>query len=247
MRQGFLIPLYNHPKPLPSLVAQLNTHGLPIVIVDDGSNQETQQALAQVSAVFSNVVTLRLERNSGKGAAFWAGLKRAREMGLSHVLQVDADGQHEVGRAGFFLEASAKQPEALICGFPEFDESAPLLRKRGRKLSNLWTSIVCLSGGIADALCGFRVYPTEKTLFIFEHAFVDKRMAFDTEILVRLSWAGVPLVFFPVKVRYPQDGVSHFRLFWDNARISWMFSRLCCGMLLRLPLLLLRKWKKRPA
>ncbi|MCL2626926.1 MAG: glycosyltransferase family 2 protein [Cystobacterineae bacterium] len=243
MKQGFLIPLYNHAKPLHTLVAQLYPHGLPILIVDDGSDEETQQALARVQADFPGVCALRLEKNSGKGAAFWAGLRRAREMGLSHVLQVDADGQHEVERAGFFFEASAKRPEALICGFPEFDESAPLLRKKGRKISNVWTSIVCLSGGIADALCGFRVYPVEKTLGIFERCHVDKRMAFDTEILVRLSWAGVPLVFYPVKVRYPQDGISHFRLFWDNARISWMFSRLCCGMFLRLPVLLLRKLK----
>jgi len=243
VRQGFLIPLYNHGQPLHALVASLQPHGLPILIVDDGSDEPTQKALAEVLSAFPQSSALRLHKNRGKGAAFRAGLKRAREMGLSHVLQVDADGQHDTARAGFFLEASAQQPRAAICGFPEFDQSAPLLRKKGRNISNAWAKVVSLSGAIVDSLCGFRVYPVEETLRIMQHSYIDNRMAFDPEILVRLSWAGIPLIFHPVKVRYPQDGISHFRLVKDNARISLMFSRLFCGMLLRLPLLLFRKIK----
>jgi hypothetical protein len=66
---------------------------------------------------------------------------------------------------------------------------------------------------------------------------MDRRMAFDAEILVRLYWNRVFPLFYPVKVSYPKDGVSNFRVFKDNLRISWMFTRLCFGMLIRLPLL----------
>ena len=245
MKQAFLVPLYNHGKTMYSLAAALVQYKIPIIIVDDGSNRETKDALAKVPAAFPQVTLVTLKKNSGKGAAIFAGLEKAKEMGISHVLQIDADGQHDAERAAFFLEASERQPEAAVCGFPEYDESAPALRAKGRNIANTWAKIVTLSGGIADSLCGFRVYPVEKTLAILQNCFFDKRMAFDPEILVRLSWAGVPLLFYSVKVSYPQDGISHFRMVKDNVRISFMFTRLFFGMIFRLPILVFRKIKKR--
>ena len=244
MKQGFLVPLYNHGKTLNDLAAALAPFKIPVIIVDDGSDEETKQFLADVLSAFPFVNSVTLKKNSGKGAAILTGLKKAGELGLSHVLQIDADGQHDAKRAKFFFEASEKQPEAAICGFPEYDESAPALRAKGRNVANIWARIVTLSKDIADSLCGFRVYPVEKTLNILQHCFVDKRMAFDPEILVRLSWAGVPLVFYSVKVRYPEGGVSHFHMVRDNIRISCMFTRLFFGMIIRFPLLLFRKCRK---
>jgi hypothetical protein len=69
-------------------------------------------------------------------------------------------------------------------------------------------------------------------------------MGFDPEILVRLYWKKVFPVFHAVKVSYPQDGVSNFRMIRDNIRISWVFSRLFFGMIPRLPLLIARKIKR---
>jgi glycosyltransferase involved in cell wall biosynthesis len=241
VRQGFLIPLYNHGKTLAPVLSCLAVYELPVIIVDDGSNGETKQLLAEALAAFPFAAAITLKKNSGKGAAILAGMEKAREMGLSHVLQIDADGQHDADRSRFFLDASEKQPGAAICAYPEYDETAPKLRSKGRNIANTWAKIVTLSGTIADSLCGFRIYPVEKTLALMQHSFFDKRMGFDTEMLVRLYWAGVPLVFYSVKVRYPPDGVSHFRMVADNVRISWTFTRLFFGMLLRLPLLLHRK------
>jgi hypothetical protein len=65
-------------------------------------------------------------------------------------------------------------------------------------------------------------------------------MEFDPEIVVRLCWAGVPIVNVPVRVRYFRDGISHFRPLRDNALISWAHTRLVFGMFRRLPWLLMR-------
>jgi glycosyltransferase involved in cell wall biosynthesis len=241
MNQGFLIPLYNHGKPLHSLVSALDRHKLPVIIVDDGSDAETKAFLPKILESFPRTVLVTLAKNNGKGRAMLAGFGKAGEMGLSHVLQVDADGQHDPEQAAFFLAESAKRPEAAICSFPEYDDSVPASRKSGRKFANMWSRIVSLSPDIKDSLCGFRVYPVEQSLRIMRRFPVDKRMGFDPEILVRLSWAGVPLIFFPVKVTYPKDGISHFRMFRDNVRISWVFTRLFFGMIIRLPMLLRRK------
>ena len=169
-----------------------------------------------------------------------AGMRRARTDGYTHVLQVDADGQHDLTAAAGFLDAAQKKPEALICGYPVYDASAPLARKKGREVSNLWVKINGLSGAVKDSLCGFRVYPLSTMVKLFD-ARMGLRMDFDVEVLVRLLWLDTPVINRPVGVTYPADGISHFHAFADNVRISCVHTRLFFGMLVRLPELLRRK------
>ncbi|MDR2134825.1 MAG: glycosyltransferase family 2 protein [Treponema sp.] len=237
-KQGFVIPVYNHGKAAGGVVKELKGLGLPIIIVDDGSDGETREALEKIRAEEPLAVPVRLPENRGKGAAVFAGIEKAGELGLSHVLQVDADGQHDCGRVGFFLEESAAHPEAVICGYPEYDDSVPASRRNGRKIANTWAKIVTLSTEVIETMLGFRVYPVEKVLRLCRKHRLDSRMGFDVELLIRLYWERVPLIFHPVRVMYPAGGVSHFRVVRDNLGISWVFTRLCCGMLLRFPLLL---------
>lgn len=89
-------------------------------------------------------------------------------------------------------------------------------------------------------MCGFRVYPLAPTLALATRHPIGQRMDFDTEIMVRLYWAGTPSRFIATRVTYPQDGVSHFDALHDNLRISWMHTRLFFGMLPRIPSLLRR-------
>jgi glycosyltransferase involved in cell wall biosynthesis len=241
MARGFLIPVYNHGGTAVSVVRRLSGYGLPILLVDDGSDAGTKAHLAQIAETCPLAVLVTLPENRGKGGAVMAGIEKAHELGLSHVLQIDADGQHDAERAGFFLEESAAHSEAVICGYPEYDSSVPASRKSGRKVSNTWAKIVTLSNDITDVLCGFRVYPVEPVWRICRRGYIDPRMGFDVEILIRLYWKGLSLVFHPVRVIYPEGGISHFHLVRDNIRISWVFTRLFFGMLVRLPLLVGRK------
>jgi glycosyltransferase involved in cell wall biosynthesis len=243
-KQGIIIPVYNHGKAVGAVVERLSSLGLPIIIVDDGSGSETKSCLEQIYVAFPLTVPVSLQKNSGKGKAFFEGLKKAEELGLSHVLQIDADGQHDAGQAGFFLEESAAYPEAVVCSYPEYDDSAPTIRRKGRVVANTWAKIVTLSADVKESMLGFRVYPVAPTLNLFRHSHIDSRMGFDIEILVRLVWKNIPLIFHPVRVTYPIDGISHFRPVRDNIRISWAYTRLCCGMLVRLPILLWRKLKR---
>jgi len=242
MKQGFLIPVYRHGATACSLAERLAASGLPVIMVDDGNDADTRALLAQCAAGTPGIVLVSMKKNSGKGRAVASGLQKAAERGLTHVLQIDADGQHDDGKAAFFLAESAKYPGMIICGYPEFDETAPRSRVTGRKISNFWAAVVTLSTELKEVLCGFRVYPVDASLRITRCPFLDQRMGFDPEILVRLYWNKVFPVYHPIKVSYPPDGVSNFRMVRDNIRISWMFSRLFVGMILRLPqLLALRK------
>jgi len=244
MKQGFLIPVYRHGVTACSLAERLAASGLPVIMVDDGNDSETQALLARCAAKTPGIVLVRLNKNSGKGGAVIGGLKKAAECGLTHALQIDADGQHDEGKAAFFLEESARHPDMIICGYPEFDAGAPRSRVTGRKISNFWAAVVTLSTELREVLCGFRVYPVNAVLRVTRNLFLDKRMGFDPEIMVRLYWNKVFPLYHPIKVSYPPDGVSNFRMVRDNIRISWMFTRLCVGMIPRLPLLIALRIKR---
>jgi len=237
-----VIPVYNHETAVPAVVKALQAAGLPCVLVDDASSPACAAVLEQL-AEGENIFLVKLPVNQGKGGAVMAGLREASRRGFSHALQVDADGQHDLQDVATFLDASRSHPEALICGYPQYDESVPKGRLYARYLTHVWVWINSLSLQIPDSMCGFRVYPLPPVLALIDSARIGKRMDFDPEILVRLSWRNQPMRWLPTRVHYPQDGLSHFRLFHDNALISGMHTRLFFGMLLRLPSILWRRWR----
>lgn len=238
-----LIPVYNHATTLAAMVAGIRRHGLRCLLVDDGSTADCAAEIDRLAAEAANaVLCLRLPHNQGKGAAVLAGVARAAELGYRHVLQIDADGQHDTGEIPRFLEACREAPEAVICGVPVYDHSVPTGRLIGRYATHIWVWINTLSFAIRDSMCGFRLYPVAPVLQLAAEEPIGRRMDFDTEVLVRLYWRGLAIVNLPTPVSYPRDGISHFDLLGDNLRISRMHARLFFGMLRRLPRLLARRF-----
>jgi glycosyltransferase involved in cell wall biosynthesis len=245
MKTCIVIPFYNHAGAIAQVVAALKPLGLPCHIVDDGSDMNAQQVLAQIAARESWVTLQRLPENQGKGAAVMAGCDAALAEGFTHAVQIDADGQHDVADVPKLLEHARRHPAALISGQAVYDESVPRSRLYGRYITHVWVWINTLSLEIRDSMCGLRVYPLATACQVWRKHRVGHRMDFDTEVLVRLSWSGVTIINIPTNVTYPTDGVSHFRLLQDNVFISLMHARLFFGMLLRLPLLLGRRFAQR--
>ena len=246
MKVVAVVPVFNHGATVGAVVDTLRGHGLPVVLVDDGSDAATARTLdALVAGAVSGppLALLRHPENRGKGEAVMAGFRHAHEMDASHALQVDADGQHDLAAVPDFLRAATQNPAAVIAGCPRYDASVPRGRKYARYLTHAWVWINTLSMRIVDSMCGFRLYPLAPTLALLPALSHAQRMDFDTEILVRLDWDGVPIVNLPVAVRYPPDGISHFRLWRDNLRICAMHARLFFGMLRRLPRLLFRHFQ----
>ncbi|MBF4243459.1 glycosyltransferase family 2 protein [Vibrio anguillarum] len=236
---GFLIPCYNHGSTVAEVVSSLSAFELPILLVDDGSNQQTKQALSNV-AQQTHVHLITLEQNQGKGGAVMAGIRQAQQLGFSHVIQIDADGQHDLQALPKLLAASKQHPNHLISGQPIYDDSVPKARLYGRYATHIWVWIETLSFTIKDSMCGFRAYPVDLTVEVLNNHKIGTRMDFDIEILVRMYWHGVDIDFVETRVIYPEGGVSHFDALWDNVKISWMHSKLFFGMLPRIPQLLKR-------
>jgi glycosyltransferase involved in cell wall biosynthesis len=240
-----VIPVYNHEHAIGNVLAQVLAHGLPVILVDDGCSAACAAVLDGLAAAHPERVVLeRHAVNQGKGGAVLTGFERAARDGYTHVLQVDADGQHSVDDVPRFLAAARAAPHAVIAGCPLYDESVPALRLYARYLTHVWVWINTLSLAIRDSMCGFRVYPVAPVLALARRRRLGLRMNFDIEILVRLYWDGLTIVNLPTRVGYPEDGVSHFKAWTDNVLISRLHMTLFFGMLPRIPSLLVRAWRK---
>jgi hypothetical protein len=177
------------------------------------------------------------------------GLAAARAAGFTHALTMDADGQHPADLIPAFMQASIARPETMVLGRPVFDASAPLLRVRGRKVSNWWANLETLGAGIGDSLYGFRVYPIAHLEAVMRGQRWMRRFDFDPEAVVRLAWRGVKPLNLDAPVKYlsaEEGGVSHFRYGRDNVLLTWMHTRLMVEFVLRLPLLAWRRWRGAP-
>ena len=241
-----LIPSYNPGPKVVETVLAARRQWNPVWVVVDGSTDGSTDALRTLAAGDPGLRVLVLPENRGKGAAVLEGITTAAAAGFTHALTMDSDGQHPAELIPAFMHASQARPETMVLGKPVFDADAPALRVNGRKVSNGWANLETLWMGIGDSLYGFRVYPIEPLKKIMRGNRWMRRFDFDPEAVVRLCWAGVQPVNIDAPVRYfraDEGGVSHFRYLRDNTLLTWMHTRLFLGFFLRLPRLLLRKFK----
>lgn len=243
MSYCIVIPNYNHTILLDELIAKLMQFNLPIIMVNDGSSADATQFFRDLSKKHPNLSVIEHQNNQGKGGAVQTGLRTAFEQGFSHALQVDADGQHDLGDVNKLITESKNFPEALISGKPIYDESIPKHRYYARNITHFWVWVETLSFQIKDTMCGYRVYPLASTVQLLQQKKLGKRMDFDIEVMVKLFWKNIDLRFIDTAVDYPEHGVSHFRALEDNILISWMHTRLFFGMLPRIPQLIFRKFR----
>jgi len=239
-----LIPSYNPGPKVFETVAAARAQWAPVWVVVDGSTDGTPQELRKMAEADRHLKVLVLPQNQGKGSAVLHGMDEAAKAGFTHVLCMDSDGQHPADLIPVFMKASADRPDAMVLGVPVFDEHAPALRVKGRKISNWWANLETLWVGIGDSLYGFRVYPIGPLRRIMHAQRWMRRFDFDPEAVVRLAWSGVMPVNVPAPVRYlkaEEGGVSHFNYLRDNKLLTWMHIRLMFGFGVRLPMLLWRK------
>ena len=239
-----LLPSYNSGPLLARTAEQVLKHWPRVWVVLDGSNDESVDEIQRFASTNNQLRVLHLQPNAGKGAAVLHAMDLARQEGFTHALVMDADGQHPPSHVGDFMEISSRFPEAMILGVPVFGEDAPPERVHGRKVGNFFAELETLWGGVRDSLFGFRLYPIERSLEVMGQTSHGRRFDFDTELAVRLFWAGVQPINRPVPVFYPprqEGGVSHFAYLRDNFLLAKTHTRLSLMMLLQIR----RVWKLR--
>jgi len=240
-----VIPVYNHYKKITAIIEKINSFNLPCLLLDDGSDDITQHTLQdaikaklELQNTTAKNILIRNPINRGKGAVVCEGILYAQQHHYTHVLQVDADGQHDLNDIPEFLEASRLHPDAVISGYRSYD-AMPAGRRYGRMVTDIWVTINTLSRNIKDSMCGYRLYPVNASAELIKQSPIGARMDFDTDIIVRLYWRGLEVQHINTRIIYSDHIDSHFDMWADNLRISRMHARLFFGMLIRLPKLLM--------
>ena len=209
------MPTYNNAKTLAPLLENLQKFNAHIIVVNDGSTDETQIILDH----FTGIHSISYSPNKGKGIALRRGFRAAVSKGYQYAISIDSDGQHFAKDIPAFLDCLKKNPGALIVGARNMDQfSVPGKSSFGHRFSNFWFRV---ETGIKlpDTQSGFRLYPVER---LQSMTFLTRRFEFEIEVIVRSAWNGIPVTSVPVSVYYasPGERVSHFRPFIDFTRIS---------------------------
>lgn len=215
-----VIPLYNHAETVRDVVERtLRIHD-QVLVVDDGSSDAGATVLAGL-----DVRIIRKPQNRGKGEALRTAFVEAEKLGFSHVVTLDADGQHFPEDLPLFFAAIEADPVGIVVGKRDFEQaSIPGSSRFGRKFSNFWLRVQT-GKTLGDTQSGFRAYPVKIVLGL---PLYEKHYSFEIEVLVRAAWAGVQLHDVDIQVFYPsaQERVSHFRSFMDNFRLTLLNTKL---------------------
>ncbi len=224
-----IIPVYNHPGTLRDVVSRaLKIHDM-VMVVDDGSRDIAADLLTGL-----DVHVIRHRKNMGKGAAILTGAKEAGRLGMTHIVTIDADGQHDPADFRRFIPVIQENPHAIIIGRRCFQGTeVPRLSAFGRSFSNFWMRLQT-GISIGDTQSGFRAYP----LVVLDNLNLRERhYSFEVEVLVKAAWAGVTIMETDISVYYPppEKRISHFRGFLDNLRISILNTKLTMRSILPMP------------
>jgi len=216
------IPYYNHPKTLRDVATRCLAQQADVLVIDDGSREKATDLLAGLDLIIETH-----EVNKGKGEAILTAGRVASERGFTHVVTLDADGQHAPEDFPLFKKALEEDPDAVYVGARDFTvDNVPQSSKFGRKFSNFWFRLQT-GQSLSDCQSGYRAYPTP---VLTEINYMFRTFAFEVEVLVRSAWAGLSCKDVSISVYYPPEDerVSHFHKFRDNLRLSILNTHLTC-------------------
>jgi glycosyltransferase involved in cell wall biosynthesis len=234
-----IVPTYNNHKTLRKVLDSVLDFTSNVIIVNDGSTDETFEILQS----YSQLTQIHHPKNLGKGRALRNGFRKAIEMKFEYAITIDSDGQHFASDIPSFIEEIQKEPNSLLIGSRNMtQENVPKKSSFGNKFSNFWFKF---ETGIKldDTQSGFRLYP----LNLIPQQFYTNKFEFEIEVIVRSAWKGITVKNIPIQVLYdPAERVSHFRPFRDFTRISILNTVLVTNALLYIkPRDFLRRAKKK--
>jgi glycosyltransferase involved in cell wall biosynthesis len=219
-RYAVVIPAYNEAATIRDLAERALAHGAPVIVVDDGSSDNTTGALEGLP-----VQLLRHAENQGKAAALWHGAAAALAHGVDLVVTLDGDGQHAPEDIPRLVAAAEQHPGCIVIGARLADPSGiPKRRYFANRAAAFWVSWAC-GQRLTDSQSGFRVYPAR--LFRVLAIAHDRRRSFvfESEILIEAARLGHRCVMVPIAAVYrPGMRTSHFRPVLDVLRITRMIA-----------------------
>ncbi|MDR1145648.1 MAG: glycosyltransferase family 2 protein [Verrucomicrobiales bacterium] len=224
-----VMPLFNHAATVSGVAREVLRRYAELLVVDDGSTDGGAATLDGLP-----LTVLRHAANRGKGAAILTAARWARERGFTHLLTIDADGQHFPDEIEILLARGREWPNAIVIGARDFNTpNVPAASRFGRQFSAFWARVQT-GRAVGDIQSGLRLYP----LTVFAALRLGaRRYAFEVEIVIKALWHGFTVSEVPVRVHYPpaRERVSHFHQWRDNLRVALLNTRLTARALLPIP------------
>lgn len=245
-----VVPTYNNGGTVADVVARVMAVAPHVVVVVDGSTDDTVSQLDQLRRRLpvAQAEGLHVEAyadNRGKGYALKTGFKHAISQGFEYAITIDSDGQLQPEEIPLFVEVLKTHPEAFVVGARNLSQTnMPGGNTFANKFSNFWFAVQTWHR-LPDTQTGFRLYPLRLLSGIH---FITSRYEAELELLVFAAWSGVQLIPVPVSVYYPPQGerVTHFRPVADFMRITVLNTVLCClALCYGWPRMLINKLKRR--
>ncbi|MBQ7206816.1 MAG: DUF2062 domain-containing protein [Lentisphaeria bacterium] len=228
-----VIPHYRHLGTVAAAAEGARQHLDDVRVIDDGTPDFPEELSARLAAL--GVKLYRRGRNRGKGAVLLAAARLLAADGVTHMIVMDADGQHDPGDLPRLMAASNAHPDAVIVGCRDFEHarSVPRSSRFGRAFSNFWVRLET-GTACADTQSGYRVYPVAG---LTGTRFFCRRYNFEIEALVKLLWGGYGLFEVEIPVSYTPPGgrISHFDPLRDNLRLTLLHTCLVTRQLLPVP------------
>jgi len=216
-----LIPAYEEGPRIGAVVAAARQH-LPVVVVDDGSSDDTAEVAEAAGATVHRQVP-----NAGKGAALRRGFRHALDAGCEAVVTLDADGQHDPDEIPAFLAAfDASRPE-LVIGQRDLGSMPPV-----RRLSNTlggWTLAAALGRQVPDNQSGYRLIG--RTLMGHLLDSEESGFEFEVEMIARCIALGLPIASVPIRTIYAGEPshIRPWRHFTEFLRVTRKARRIAHG------------------
>lgn len=206
MTVAILIPAYNEANTIHNIVIRALTYTDKVIVVDDGSTDETNAILLTLP-----VILVSHKTNQGKAVSLWTGMKKACELNVDAVITLDADGQHEPEDIPRFISARKVKPKHIIIGARLQDkEKIPRSRYIANKIASFSVTWV-IGYQVPDSQSGFRLYPTEMIRQLVITPSRKRGFVFETEILFKAKALGYRCSSIEIKAIYEDSArPSHF-------------------------------------
>lgn len=194
MRTCVIIPAYNESKTIAGLIAQIRKLALEVIIIDDGSRDDTIKIAASCGAK-----VLPNERNIGKGASLIKGYNFAVARGFDAVISMDGDGQHSCDDIMAFIRKAENSQSALIVGNRmSATRGMPALRVMTNCFMSRLISLI-VKQYIPDTQCGFRLVKKE---LLAKMNLATSKYETESEILIKAARLGFKIESLPIKTIY---------------------------------------------
>ena len=213
-----IIPVFNEEKAIRDMVERTVKQISRLVVVNDGSTDQTSQQLADLP-----IELISNSGNKGKAYSLWRGFHLLLESELEGIITLDGDGQHLPEDIPRVLAAYSEFPDHLIIGTRTHDlQSFPPSRRWANQMANLGISLAA-GCKVPDTQSGFRLYPTSLLRILQSDSDQYSGFVFESEVIIKAISLGYKIHSIPIAAVYGnQMRESHFRPAQDTIKIGKM-------------------------